>query len=79
MAITQKALMHRFLTQHTNKTYKVDNIECNKNPTSSLKGEHFEKRYKIPLHNMKKLLLALLHEAKNDKKGNQVNRVCTRT
>ena len=65
MAITQKALMHRFLTQHTNKTYKVDNIECNKNPTSSLKEEHFEKRYKIPLHNVKKSTAGFTSQSKD--------------
>ena len=33
-------------------------IDYNKNPASILKEEYFEKRYKIPLHVVKKTLLA---------------------
>ena len=45
-------------------------IDCNKNLASTLKEEHFEKRYEVPLHDMKKTLLASLLKAENYKKGN---------
>ena len=65
MAITQKVLAHRFLTRHTNKTYKVNNIECNKNPPTCLKEEYFKKRYEIPLHNMKKCTAGFTSQSKD--------------
>ena len=70
IAITQKVLMQRLLTRHTNKTSKADNIDYNKNPASTLKEEYFKKTYEIPLHDVKNLLVVSLHEAKNYKKGN---------
>ena len=44
-------------------------IDYNKNPASILKEEYFEKRYKIPLHVVKKTLLASHLKTKNYKDG----------
>ena len=40
-------------------------IVYNKNPPTSLKEEHFEKRYEIPLHNVKKSTAGFTSQSKD--------------
>ena len=39
-------------------------IDYNKNPLTSLKEDHFEKRYEIPLHNVKKSTAGFTSQSK---------------
>ena len=40
-------------------------IDYKKNPSTNLKEEHFEKRYEIPLHNVKKSTAGFTSQRKN--------------
>ena len=43
----EKLIGETMMNYYTNKTYKVDNIDYNKNPASTLKKEYFKKRCEI--------------------------------
>ena len=66
-----------FFLRYNNKTYKVDDIDWNKNPSSTFNKngtdvtfkEYFEKRYDKPVQDPKQPLLVSLPKAKDRKSG----------
>ena len=66
-----------FFSRYNNKTYKVDDIDWNKNPSSTFNKngtdvtfkEYFEKRYEKPVQDSNQPLLVSLPKAKDRKSG----------